>query len=222
MWDVDQTLTVTRPLGGESFVAAFTALMGRSPVEPPNFAGGTDRHSCAWALSQCGIADPEPYFERFFELMTAEFAARAHRVIEVGRVMPGAAGVLAGLSTRGHVTQTLVTGNIPAVARAKIAPFGLDAFVDLEIGGYGWDHQVRAHLVRLCRERAVAKYGHDFDELVVVGDTVRDVEAGLAHGATVVAVATGYTGAEDLKAAGAHVVLESLADVPAAVALLAG
>ncbi|MBO0870339.1 MAG: haloacid dehalogenase-like hydrolase [Micromonosporaceae bacterium] len=222
MWDVDQTLTVTRPLGGESFIAAFTALTGRSPDDPPNFAGGTDRHSCAWALSQCGITDPEPYFDRFFELMAAEFAARAHRVIEVGRVLPGAAEVLAGLAVLPHITQTLVTGNIPPVARAKIAPFGLDAFVDLEVGGYGWDHEVRAHLVRLCVQRAGRKYGHDFDELVVVGDTPRDVEAGLAHGATVVGVATGFTRADDLKAAGAHVVLESLADVPAAVELLAG
>jgi phosphoglycolate phosphatase-like HAD superfamily hydrolase len=50
---------------------------------------------------------------------------------------------------------------------------------------------------------------------------VHDVVAALANGATAVGVASGRTGAGELRAAGAHVVLDSLADVDAAVAVLA-
>ena len=41
---------------------------------------------------------------------------------------------------------------------------------------------------------------------------MRDVEAALTHGAAVVAVASGTTAAADLRAAGAQVVLDDLAD----------
>jgi phosphoglycolate phosphatase-like HAD superfamily hydrolase len=116
--------------------------------------------------------------------------------------------------------QTLVTGNIPAVAAAKVAAFDLTWAFDAEVGGYGTDDTVRATLVRRSLERAEAKYGHGF-EAVVVGDTAHDVTAALANGAIAVAVATGSTGPDELAAAGAHHVLTDLSDVDATVALLA-
>jgi phosphoglycolate phosphatase-like HAD superfamily hydrolase len=130
--------------------------------------------------------------------------------------------VLAALADRPHVTQTVVTGNIPAVARAKVAAFDLDRYLDFEIGGYGTDDQVRATLVRLSRERSEAKHGRVFTEVLVIGDTPHDIEGALANGVTAIGVATGYSSAADLRAAGAHAVLDSLDDVEAALTLLAG
>lgn len=49
---------------------------------------------------------------------------------------------------------------------------------------------------------------------VYVGDTVPDIEAALAAGARAVAVSTGPIGPAELHAAGAHVVLESLTELP--------
>jgi phosphoglycolate phosphatase len=50
---------------------------------------------------------------------------------------------------------------------------------------------------------------------VYVGDTPNDVRAGIAGGAVPVAVATGPHDADELLAAGAAVVLSSLAEFPA-------
>jgi len=50
----------------------------------------------------------------------------------------------------------------------------------------------------------------------VVGDARADVECGRAIGARVVAVATGRTSVEELRAAGADTVLSSFADVESA------
>jgi phosphoglycolate phosphatase len=55
---------------------------------------------------------------------------------------------------------------------------------------------------------------------VLVGDTERDVAAALEGGALIVAVATGVTSQEQLRQAGAYVVLPDLADAPGFVAIV--
>ena len=54
----------------------------------------------------------------------------------------------------------------------------------------------------------------DHGARVYVGDTVPDIEAALAAGARAVAVSTGPIGPAELHAAGAHVVLDSLTELP--------
>jgi phosphoglycolate phosphatase len=222
MWDIDQTLCETRPLGSQSIIAALRTLTGVILDDAPELAGRTDRYTCALALARQGIVDPEPYFAKFFALLEAEFLARRHLLAGTPGPLPGVAQVLAALAGLPHIAQTVVTGNIPAVAREKVAAFDLDRYLDFEIGGYGSDDQIRATLVRRSRERSEAKHGKRFTEVLVIGDTPHDIEAALANGVTAVGVATGRTTAADLRAAGAHVVLDSLADVDAALAILAG
>jgi phosphoglycolate phosphatase len=53
---------------------------------------------------------------------------------------------------------------------------------------------------------------------VIVGDSLRDVEAGRVGGARVVAVATGRTDADALQEAGADTVLADLSDTEAVLA----
>ncbi|MEN3304602.1 MAG: phosphoglycolate phosphatase [Micromonosporaceae bacterium] len=221
MWDIDQTLCETRPLGSQSTLAALRALTGAAFQYPPDLAGRTDRYTCARALAAQGITDPEPYFDQFFTLLEAEFRSRRHLLAGTEGPLPGARQVLAALAARPHVTQTVVTGNIAAVAREKVGAFDLARYLDFEIGGYGSDDQVRATLVRLCRERSEAKHGV-FAEVLVIGDTPHDIEGAIANGVTAIGVATGRTSAADLRAAGAHAVLDSLSDVAAALAILAG
>jgi phosphoglycolate phosphatase-like HAD superfamily hydrolase len=220
MWDIDQTLCTTWPVGSQSTRAALHAITGRAFETTLDLAGRTDRYTCARALEAAGIADPEPYFERFFTLLETEFVARRHLLSGTGGALPGARQLLAALADRPHITQTVVTGNIPAVAREKTAAFDLARYLDFEIGGYGCDDQVRSTLVRLCRERSEAKHGQAFTEVLVIGDTPHDIEGALVNGVTAIGVATGRTSAADLRAAGAHAVLNSLADVDAALTVL--
>jgi phosphoglycolate phosphatase-like HAD superfamily hydrolase len=55
---------------------------------------------------------------------------------------------------------------------------------------------------------------------VFLGDTPADVEGGRQAGVRVVAVATGRTSASDLRAAGAHAVLDGLSDIEGALAAI--
>jgi phosphoglycolate phosphatase-like HAD superfamily hydrolase len=142
-----------------------------------------------------------------------------------GHALPGAAAALAAVAALGPpVVQSVLTGNVPAMARAKLAAFGLDAHLDLDVGAYGDHHELRAELVHLARGRAGAAYGREFggQATVLVGDTPLDVEAALATGARAVGVATGGPTAAELAAAGADAVLPDLTDTAAAVAAIVG
>jgi phosphoglycolate phosphatase len=217
MWDIDRTLLTTAGLVGRAWMTAFTEVTGVAWQATPSYGGRTDLDICAEVFATHGVTTctPESFFERYVE----EVLSQSHLFAEHGTVLPGVRELLQRLGERDDVLQTLVTGNVPQVAAAKVAAFGLAASFDAEIGGYGTDDSVRATLVRRSRERAEAKYGEEFD-LVVIGDTAYDVAAALANGARAVGVATGGTSMAELVLAGAHAVLPDLADVDAAITLI--
>jgi phosphoglycolate phosphatase-like HAD superfamily hydrolase len=219
MWDIDYTLLRGGGVASRAWKAAFTELTGRPFVHMPDFGGRTDLDIFAETFRMHGVADHEP--ELFFARYVEAFETTRHEIALRGMLMPGVREVLGRLTDDPAVVQTLVTGNLAPVAAAKVDAFELSAAFDAEVGGYGSDDHVRSTLVRRSRERAEAKYGEAF-RLVVIGDTVADVNGALANDARAIGVATGRTAASDLAAAGAHVVLPDLSDVDAAVAAIRG
>jgi phosphoglycolate phosphatase-like HAD superfamily hydrolase len=219
MWDIDLTLLYAGGVAQLAFAVAFEAAFGHPPRTDLRFAGRTDLDTTGEVLAAHGLDGTE--LASFLDRYATEFAARAHLINERGYPLPGAAQVLAALGRLPHMVQTSVTGNIAPVARTKLAAFDLAAPLDLTVGGFGHEDAVRANLVAASRQRAEHRYG-DFAEVVVIGDTPHDVAAALACGVTAIGVATGPYRADELHAAGAHTVLESLADVTTVVDLLAG
>jgi phosphoglycolate phosphatase-like HAD superfamily hydrolase len=217
MWDIDRTLVSAHGAASQLFVDTVTAMVGAPATRLPTFAGRTDLDIAAELFAGHGVAAPD--FEDFFARYATAVCARADELRARGEVLPGAAEALAALAAHHGVTQTVVTGNIRPVAEFKLRTLGAATGIDFEIGGYGTEDGIRATLVRRSRERAQARYGA-FDTVVVVGDTALDVAGALANGVTAVGVATGGTSAADLKAAGAHHVLDSLADTEQVVRLL--
>ena len=81
-----------------------------------------------------------------------------------------------------------------------MSAFGLDRWLDIEVGAYGSDpHEERYDLVAIARERAARKYGEPTGA-VLVGDTPLDVRAAHEAGARAVAVATGFSDPDELRA----------------------
>jgi phosphoglycolate phosphatase len=222
LWDIDLTLVQAGRLGGELYAHAFRQVTGRTLEYQAQMAGRLDPDIFLDILTGHELDPAEHPFPRFAEALGAAYASRIDDLGRQGRALPGAAEALQALAEVPGVVQTVVTGNIPAVARVKLAAFGLDRHLDLDIGAYGPDDHVRAALVRLARERSGARHGTVFDaaSTVVIGDTVHDVTAAREGGARVIAVATGRTPAADLRAAGAEVVLSDLLDTPGLVTLV--
>ncbi|GAB1690106.1 HAD family hydrolase [Krasilnikovia sp. M28-CT-15] len=221
MWDIDRTLLIAGKATHQAYATAFTAVTGVAWRAMAVTAGRTDRDISAEIFAAHGIADCEPHLDGFFTRYADEVHATRHLIAEQGRLLPGVRDVLHALAGRPGIVQTLVTGNIPAVAAAKVGAFDLASAFDMEIGGYGADDLARAALVHRCLESAHAKYGGPIHP-VVIGDTVHDVAAARATGALAVGVATGGTTMADLARAGADVVLADLSDVDAAVAAITG
>jgi len=136
-------------------------------------------------------------------------------------------GVRSASAADGRVYQSVLTGNIRALAQVKLTALGLRDGLDLCIGAYGDDHEDRTELVHVARRRAAGVHGASGTAFagtafagtafagtatVVIGDTPLDIAAALAADARAIGVATGSYPAADLTAAGAHAVLPSLAD----------
>ncbi|MCX9192758.1 hypothetical protein C3Y87_15325 [Carbonactinospora thermoautotrophica] len=224
LWDVDQTLVNVDGLGGETFAEVFRRLVGRLPENSPPMSGRTDLDILGEMLRRNGVAPTSRTVARFQREFEAAFHDKVAALRRRGRALPGAVDAVAALAARPGVVQSVLTGNMRSVAELKLATFGLAAWLDFEVGAYGTESVARADLVPLAQERAGRKYGAVFDarSTVLVGDTPNDVAAGHQGGARVVAVATGRTGAAELRAAGADAVLPDLTDVDAVVAAVTG
>jgi phosphoglycolate phosphatase-like HAD superfamily hydrolase len=214
LWDIDGTLVYSAGHGRWAFQEAFEAVVGRTP-EPVEFAGRTD-HQIALAM----LGGENAHLPRVLEELAGALEARKDAMRAEGYAYPGVPAVLEALHAREDVVQSLLTGNIRANAAVKVSAFGLERWLDFEVGAYGSDpHEERSDLVSVARERAAAKYGEPAGA-VLVGDTPLDVLAAQRAGARAVAVATGFADREALVASGPDALLEDFADTEAAVAAI--
>jgi phosphoglycolate phosphatase len=226
LWDVDFTLIDANGAGRRLYRTALRDMYGLDLPKPTvPFGGRTDSAIALEVLALAGVPDPAGQLQRFQDYMSRLAADLYEDVRQNGRVLPGAAEILATLAAGTHgqpVLQSLLTGNLPELARVKLSALQLTEHLDLSIGAYGDVSAVRADLVRVARANATARHGGDFSGrvTVLVGDTPDDVEAALTNGASVVAVASGSFSAAELARAGAHTVLPDLASTPAVLAAI--
>ncbi len=114
--------------------------------------------------------------------------------------------LLTALQSRPDVRLGLATGNFREGAELKLSHYGLWRFFD--DGAFGEDGEERAELVAAAISRMSDGGGElDRSAVYVIGDTVYDIEAAKANGAIAVAVNTGGTTADRLRAAGARLPL---------------
>ncbi len=221
LWDVDGTLVLFGGLGRQAFADAFVTIAGRPAsgvaLAVIETAGRTDPEIALEFLAMHGIADGEARLDAFNAALVEALAAKATLLREHGRALPGVEQALAAVQRRPGVVQSLLTGNLEANAVLKLGTFGLDRYIDFEVGAYGSDHRDRPRLVEVARAKATVKYQVEFDPraVVVIGDTPLDVAAGRAGGARVVAVASGHYDVEALRATGPDAVLADLRDTDA-------
>jgi phosphoglycolate phosphatase len=216
LWDVDNTLIDNGGVSKETYALAFELLTGQSPLVRPATDGRTDFQIMRELLSANSV-DTEKYIDiRQFEGVLVEAMERNRpHLSQRGHVLPGVIDALSALSTAPTVLQSVLTGNIANNARAKLGAFDLDAWFDLDIGGFGSDDKVRSSLVNAARRKVSKKFDIHFDRssTILIGDTLLDVKAAHDGGAKILAVATGVHSTTQLSEAGADVVLDSLADL---------
>lgn len=189
-------------------VEAVFGLSADRDYEP----GGQTMRSIVHDTLRSAERDPAAFQTHHAEFSQA-LAAECSRLIETGdfdiRPCPGGIELIRRLSETPDVMLGLLTGNSEAVARGKLRAAGYDDRL-FPVGAYGDEHPDRAALVGVAVRRAEAYAGARFTpaDVILIGDTPHDIEAGHAYGARVIAVGTGHTPTHDL--AEADLVLDDL------------
>ena len=226
LWDVDYTLADTYGVGRRLYQRAFAEMFGAELPSARSMAGRTDRAIVLEVLMLAGVPEPREHVAAFEALLARHAPAMADDVRATSRALPGAAAAIAALAEIScrQIVQSLLTGNIRAMAEVKLGPLGLAALLDLEAGAYGTESEIRSDLVGVARKHAAVRYGADFGgrATVLVGDTPLDMEAAVVSGARAVGVATGSFTVRQLIDAGADTALPDLADTGEVVAAIAG
>lgn len=210
--DIDGTLVSTGGAGQAAFVVTLDKDFGiqNATSSGVSFAGRSDRAIAMDLLALHGLEPTEATWQRF----RAAYVGRLAEVLPKyrGRVLPGVAPLLEALADRGDTVLGLLTGNVQQAAQRKLSHYGLwDWFL---FGGFGDEHTDRCDIAAAAlaagREHL---HGTAHRELVVIGDTPNDILCARSIGARAVAVPTGNTSIDVLRAAEPDVLVETLEDV---------
>lgn len=126
-------------------------------------------------------------------------------------LLPGVIPLLDALRKAGAVL-VLYTGDSRAVARTICHAARLDGYFRQSF--YGTEVAARADMVRAAIQWAEGNAGKKFrgKDIVVIGDSLRDIECGKQFDAVTIAVTTGYHSAAVLRAAEPDFLFPDLAD----------
>ncbi|MFI7698077.1 HAD family hydrolase [Nonomuraea sp. NPDC049480] len=223
LWNVDLTLVDVAIVAREAYAEAFRAVTGRPLVKlvPPR--GRPDSEIVFETLAVNGVQAEDDHLPRFLSALAAAFADRRGRLAKEGRMMPGARDALRSVSRLDGVAQTVLTGTIKSNAVLKLQAFGLDKYIDFDLGGYGEEPYPKATLLQVAQGRAKQRLGTAFTaaNTVVIGDSTRDAQAAKIGGAAMIGVASGRSMTTELREAGADLVLPDLSNASEVVSAVA-
>jgi phosphoglycolate phosphatase-like HAD superfamily hydrolase len=210
-----------------AYAEAFGAVTGRPLIKLPQLPGRAESEIFfdALALNAADLnadGEAEHLLEPFSKALAAALEAHQDDLTRQGQLLPGAADAVEAIAKLEGTVATVLTGSSRPNAVLKLSSFGLENFVDFEIGGYGSEAYPKGTLLRVARERASSKHGVSFgeDATVYIADSPRDVDAARIGGARSLAVASGRATAAELRDAGADAVLPDLTDTAGLTALI--
>lgn len=214
LWDVDHTLIEMRGVGRAIYERAFEAVTGQPLVHHADVSGRTEPEIIRETLTLHDIESTDELTQQFVAALIDGYESVKEELAQHGRALPGASTTLAHLAEESAIHQSVLSGNLRAVAHIKLEVFGLLPYLDLRSGAYGDDSPHRPTLVGIAQARAFQRLAHRFtaDNTVLIGDTPKDMAAALDGGAKSLAIASGKSSAEELRQAGASVVLPDLLD----------
>jgi len=225
LWDVDGTLVWIGRATRDAFDRAVASVLRQAVGDHGvSFGGKTDPQIALEIMSELSVSEEEArrHLPGVLQALEREMELAVDLLRDDGQVLPGVLDLLERFDRQPHVVQSVLTGNTEANGRLKVGAFGLDRFLDLEIGAFGSDHPDRNELVSVALRKMEELRGwrsppHD---VWVVGDTPLDLACARAAGARCLLVATGRVPFDELSQAGADATLPDLGDADAVERLL--
>ena len=199
LFDIDGTLINTGGAGTQAFARTFAmAFSLPNGSERMKFAGRTDT---SLAREFFGLHQIEPTPQHFHHFFDTYVFWLDHLVTRTGgTTLPGTWEFVRGLRSLPQAPALgLLTGNIRLGAEIKLRHYQLWEL--FQTGAFADDHEDRNEIAIAARQRGsrLLKRKLRGDEILVIGDTPRDIECGRAIDARVLAVATGGATLENLQ-----------------------
>lgn len=198
LFDIDGTLILSGGAGEKAFARVCDLEFGiPNGTANLHFAGRTDTAIVREFFGQFSIPATPENFQRFFEAYVFLLDELLRRLD--GQILPGVLEMIDAFNQMPHRPAVgLLTGNIRLGAQIKLTHYGL--WHHFRTGGFGDDHEDRNQIAAIARQRGnrLLKSPLKGDEILVIGDTPRDIECARAIGARVLAVATGRFTVDDL------------------------
>jgi phosphoglycolate phosphatase len=201
LFDIDGTLVSDGGASRSAFADALREVFEYTgDLRKYDFSGRTDPQITKMVLRDAGWT--EEAVEHRFDILWPDYLRRLERnaTPDRVRVLPGIREVLGEVSRDPRVTMALLTGNIEPGARLKLGAPDLNGY--FPFGAFGSDSANRNDLPPIAIKRASAIDGYEFKgaDVVIIGDSIYDVRCGAPYDATTIAVASGKTPAEVLRA----------------------
>lgn len=209
LFDIDGTLLKIKNKTNRKIIQNILNRLGMDEdnVEELDFAGKTDRSIFSTLLD-----DPQ---ESLFSEVKELYIGELDTCLAAGdiHVFDGVEQSLAYLAGRSAATG-LLTGNFERAARIKLERIGLNSH--FSFGAFGDRHHNRNDLPPEAHKQLQDQSGGDYqpEQLVVIGDTPRDIRCARAFGSVAVAVATGTFSRDELARHKPDVLLTSLEEFP--------
>jgi phosphoglycolate phosphatase len=220
LFDIDGTLLSAGRISARVFGEALLEAFGTTgDTDGFDYSGKTDPQIVRELMKGAGFTDEE--IEKRRPRALEDYRRRLAVSIRPEHVTakPGVLPLLEALARESGVTLALLTGNLEATARLKLAPLDVNCF--FPFGAFGSDDEDRYRLPRVALAKA-RDLGLTFEgpDVVVVGDSIHDVLCGRDLGVRAVAVATGRTSRERLEEAGPDALLTDFSDTDDALAAI--
>ncbi|MGF1479873.1 MAG: HAD family hydrolase [Cyanophyceae cyanobacterium] len=196
-WDIDGTLLTTAKAGVLALEKAAGELFGTAlDLSDLKMAGGIDRAIAATILQSAGRSPTPETIEQLLRLY-GEYLPDSLKLRQ-GFVFQGVREILEALRHRTDVLSILLTGNIEAGARAKLAYYGLDSY--FTVGAFADYAESRSAIARQALKLAEEMIGEStVERRFLLGDTPQDIQCGQAIDARVMALASGSYSQQQLQ-----------------------
>lgn len=188
-FDINGTLIERDARTDLPFEEAINTLLNvTNALDGVNTAARSDKDVFIEVLSKRKIDFSEPLFEELLSLYKSKL--EAYKTTDVWRENVDAVSFVKSLvNLKASVDLALITGELSMGAQYKLEKIGIYTF--FPVGGFGEDGLTRFEIAECALKKAKSHYGSVYDKVIVIGDTVLDIQTARHIGAKAIAIATG-------------------------------
>lgn len=213
LFDIDGTLLDTGGAGAAALLDATEEILevNRDKIPPLDLAGATDSSVIRKLFKDAGLSYDAQKATAFWESYLRHLQHRMSTTTS-SRIHPGIHPLLDALKEDSRFSIGLLTGNIRRGAHIKLQHFDIHHhFID---GAFGDDGELRNELAIIAHQRMQSVTNRNFapHQIIVIGDTPKDIGCAEVLNARCLAVSTGIFDRYSLEKHSPWLVYEDLSE----------